>query len=348
MIYLSWEMISLILSKVKVNKKKAALFLMLFLWLLMSIRSIHMGLSDTSRGYLIAFYASQRYSLYYVLSENLFINEPLMTIFTWVCSKIMSYQFYLSLCSLLPILSFYNYICKNTHNPIYGTIVFFTIFYFYQSFLLKQILALSVVLFAYDSLKQRKLFKYIIIILVAGFIHKSAFVLIPVYFLCKYIKFNKYFYIFTIFGMLFGMFFGQAILNVLYKLTFYNFENYIKNGVYGSNGRINLSMFIYIFLTFFCYFIIKKYKNLEEYNDSLVLMFFGCILNSWSMVVVEFYRMALYFICPVCILLPETLENIPRKYKVVSRAFLFLFLYLYAFKIAANCNCLPYHTFLMD
>lgn len=348
MVYLSWEALSLLLSKSRVNKKRATLFLMLFLWILMAIRSIYMGVNDTSGVYLSGFLKCQIYSLQDALYEKIFINEPLMTSFTWVCSRIMSYQMYIALYSLLPILSFYSFICKNTIKPIYGVIVFFTFFYFYQSYLLKQMLALSVVLYAFDSLKQKKFIKYIMIIIFAGLIHKSAFILIPVYFLCKYIKFNKYFFVFTIAGMMFGMFFGQYILDILYKMSFYNFESYIKNGIYGLNGKINLSMFIYIFLTFFCYFFAKRYKKIEEYNDYLVFMFFGCVLNSWSTVVVEFYRMALYFICPVCVLLPESLENIPRKYKSVTTVIVISFLFLYAFKIAINCNCLPYHTFLSD
>ena len=77
-------------------------------------------------------------------------------------------------------------------------------------------------------------------------------------------------------------------------------------------------------------------------------MFIGCVLNSWSTVVVEFYRIALYFMSPVCILLPEALENVPIKYKSVVKFLLVSFILLYSFKSAMNSNCLPYHTFLYD
>lgn len=347
-IYVSWEALSILLSKAKVDKKRAALFLMLILWLLMALRSIYMGVSDTSGVYLTSFIKCQSYSLREAFTSNVFINEPLMTIFTWICSRIMSYQFYISLCSLLPILSFYNFIKKNTVKPIYGVMIFFSLFYFYESYLLKQMLALAIVLYAFDSLKEKKLIKYLVIICIAGLIHKSAFILIPVYFLCKYVKFNRYFFIFIVSGALFGIFFEDRILNLLYKFSFYNFESYIKNGIYGTNGRINLSMFIYIFLTFFCYIFTKNKKNKEILNDYLILMFIGCVLNSWSTVVVEFYRIALYFMSPVCILFPEALENVPIKYKSVVKFLLISFILLYSFKSAMNCNCLPYHTFLYD
>lgn len=345
MIYVSWELLSVLLSKAKVGKKNAALFLMFILWILMCVRSIYMGISDTSGIYLSCFTRCQSYSLKEALAAQIFINEPLMTVFTWICSKIITYRFYISLCSLFPILSFYWFIKKNTTKPIYGVMVFFSLFYFYESFLIKQLLALSVVLFAFDLLRRKKIVYYAVIICIAGLIHKSAFVLLPVYFICKYIKCNKYYFFFLVLAVVFGMFFGEYILKLLYTMSFYNFESYIKNGIYGTNGRINLSMFVYIFLTVFCYVFTKN--NSKDYNEYLVLMSIGCVLNSWSTVVVEFYRVALYFMCPICIVFPEAVRNVPKKHKRIVNLLL-SFILLYSFKIAKNCNCLPYYTFFVD
>lgn len=348
MVYIIWEVFALILSKARINKRKAAFILLMVLWLLMAIRSIYMGISDTSGVYLSAFLKCKSYSLNRAISESIFINEPLMTFITWICSKILSYQFFLALCSLFTISSFYRFISKNTIKPIYGGIVFFALLYFYESYLIKQMMALAVVLFAFDALREKKVVKYIIFIGIAGLIHKSAFILIPVYFICKYIKFNKWFFTFIGIGIFAGIFMGNSILNILYRFSFYNFESYIKNGIYGSNGKINMGMFIYILITFFCFYYTRKEKENENYNDYLILMFIGCVLNSWSTVVVEFYRIAFYFICPVCVLLPNAMENVPKRYYKIVKTIILLLLCLYAINIAYKCNCIPYHTFIFD
>lgn len=345
--YVGWEILSVLLSKAKVDKRKAALFLMLLLWLLMALRSISLGINDTSGIYYYAFKRVKILSLKGALNENIFINEPLMTFFTWMCSKIMNFRFYIALCSLIPILSFYKFICNNAVKPIYGVIIFWALFFFYESFLIKQMLAISLVLFAYEYLKKDQFMKYLLLILMAGLIHKSAFILIIAYFCCKYVRFDKLFFLLTIGAMLFGLFFGQTILNFLYKFPLYNFEAYIREGIYGTNGSINFSMFIYPLLTFLCYFFLRNEKN-TIYKKYLCLMFIGCVLNTWSIVVVEFYRLALYFMTPVCIMIPEAIQNVPVKYRKIINFIILAFFLLYAYKIAFNCNCISYRSFLYD
>lgn len=348
MIYLFWEWLCVFLSKAKVDKKKASLFLLLLLWLLMAVRSVNLGINDTKNMYYYAFNIIKKISLNQALTENIFINEPLMTVFTWSCSKIMSFQVYIALCSLFPIVCFYKFICDNTNKPIYGVIIFFTLFYFYESFLVKQMLALSIVLVAFKWLTRNDFIRYAVLIILAGLIHKSALILIPIYFVCKYIKINRKFILITVFGIIFGLFFGQTILNLIYKFNLYNFQIYIRDGIYGTNGSITFSMFIYPIITIFCYFVLKNRIEFTDFNSYFCLMFIGCVLNVWSIVVVEFYRLALYFMSPVCILFPESIYNLTGKYKKIVTLISLLLFMGYAFKIAFNCNCLEYHTFLYD
>lgn len=348
MVYLSWEVLSALLDKIKVNKKEAAFFLLSILWLLMSFRSPNMGISDVKAVYYPLFTNCQNVSMISLINEKGIFNEPLMIAITWIFSRtLLNFQLYLSAMSLFPLISLYKFICKNSVNYIQSTVVFFSFFFFYESYLIKQMFALSIILYAYNALNNRQGFKFFLYIMLAGLIHKSAFFILPVYFLCKYLKFNKYFFIFVIAGISIGMFGGQSILNVLYKFSFYNFESYIKNGVYGTDGSINFSMFLYVGITFFAYFMLRK-KETSKINDYLILMFLGCIINSWSVVVVEFYRVAIYFMVVSCLMIPEAIAEIPKKYRKLVTALIFAFICAYAFKIADNCNSLPFRTFLFE
>lgn len=91
----------------------------------------------------------------------------------------------------------------------------------------------------------------------------------------------------------------------------------------------------------FCYYL-KRYNNETDYNDLLILSFIGCVLNSWSTIVVEFYRMALDFNVFYCILLPYSISGMSAKNRKIVRILLLLMMYGYAFKIALNTHSLTY------
>lgn len=345
-IYCFWELLSFISYNTRINKKQITSLLIFLLWVLMALRSWDMGINDTSGTYYFAFQKCCNISCSEALRLNVFINEPLMTFYTWSIAKLFrNYQVFLALSCAIPLIAVYQYIKRNTNDPLFGIVVFFSFFYFYESFLIKQMLASSIVLFSLQYLHQRDLKKYIIFIIMAGLFHKSAFVLLFLYPLCKFVKFNKYFFAFVIASMFIGITFGHTILNLLYKIKLYDFQVYIRDGIYKTNGSINFSMFLYPFLTFLCYLFRDKNSDIRKQNDLFLILFLGCIINSWSTVIVEFYRLAIYFLLCFCVLIPNMFQNIPIKYRSIMKLSVMLFLYLYAFKTASNTNCLDYKLF---
>ena len=345
-IYCIWELLSFISYNTRINKQQVTGLLFFLLWILMAFRSWNMGLNDTSGTYYIAFQTCCNVSCIEALRLNVFINEPLMTVYTWLIAKLFgNYQVFLAISCSIPLIAIYRYVKDNTNDPLFGTIVFFSFFFFYESYLIKQMLACSIILLSLKYLHSRDLKKYLLLILVAGLFHKSAFVLVLLYPLCKSLKFNKYFFAFVIASIIIGVTCGNMILNLLYKVKLYNFELYIRDGIYKTNGDINFSMFLYPFLSGICYIFRDKSECINKQNDLFLIVLIGCILNSWSTVIVEFYRIAIYFFLPFCILVPNTFKNIPKKYRNIFKLGLMCFLYLYAFKIAANTNCLNYQFF---
>ncbi len=81
------------------------------------------------------------------------------------------------------------FIYKHSEDPCFSYVLFSTLFYsFYAITGIRQTLATAlVVLVGYDFIKQRKLWKFFLVSLLAFLLHKSAVVFIPFYFLA-YVK----------------------------------------------------------------------------------------------------------------------------------------------------------------
>lgn len=344
MIYFIWQFVWGLLYKAKIDKKFSCFFLFFFLWAIMSFRSIDLGINDTKEIYLPAFNICQQYSLAQVLSDNLFINEPLMTCYTWILSQcFQSFQLYISLSCLITLFSFY-YFIKNNSTPFLGVLIFFSTMYFYESFLIKQMLALSFILFSYKFLIKRSFVKFFLLVLIAGLFHKSAYFVLLLYFL-SFVKLSNPIVLFTSIVFLFVICFKDQLLYILSLLPYFNFSVLIRDGVYSSTGDINFSHFLYFFIFIFCYF---RLKNRDVYNSYLWAIFVGFLLNLLSVVVVEFYRFSLYFLCVSCVLIPLSLSTLAVKLnKFVSLLFIVFFV-LYSYKTALNCNCLFYSSFFDD
>lgn len=347
MIYLIWEFLAIFLSKAKINKKRAVLFLASILWLIMALRSWDLGINDTRGIFFRDFSKLSGVSLKQALEMQPFIYEPLMNIYTWLLSKLFlgNFQIFIAISSLISTITIARIVIKKSKKPIYGLIVYFSMFYFYQSFMIKQMIALTFVVMAFESLHERKLWKYLVLIIIAGMFHKSAYLLIFMYPICKYIKFSKKFFVILLGGMAFGILGGNYIINILYKLSLYNFRLYIEERIYTTDAGFNFSMILFPMICFLCYRFRNKVTDNNNQNDYFTLLFIGCLLNSWSIIVVEFYRVAIYFLISIIFIIPNTMENVPKRYRKIGYVVFLMFFCLYAFKSAINCNCLPYKVF---
>lgn len=345
LIYVVWESINFICSQIKLNRKRVIIFLSCILWLILGLRSVELGLYDTKTVYYDLFNNVARIEFKDLISQLSFIKEPLMKIITWIVSHITdNFQIYLLVTSLFPIISIAGLLLGENKDPVFGLAIYFGLFFFYNTFLIKQMLALSVIIFSYKYLKNRKFIKFAIGVTTATLIHKTSIFFILAYPLCNYVKFTKKFIIFMAVLIGIGILAPSIILNLIFKLPFYNFEIYIQYGIYQLGKDVNFSMFFYIILLIFCYYLKKNNKE-KDYNDLLILSFIGCVLNSWSTIVTEFYRIALYFNVFYCVLLPYAVNMINIRNRKIIRLLLLLIMYMYAFKIALNTHSLVYKVF---
>jgi len=107
------------------------------------------------------------------------------------------YQLFLMLIAVLFFTALGNFIYKNT-TRLYDAIIAFVIYsvLFYAFFSItghRQTIATAVTLYSFELIKKKKLIAFVIMILIASTIHKSALLFLPFYFIAQ-ISNAKYFY----------------------------------------------------------------------------------------------------------------------------------------------------------
>ena len=177
----------------------------------------------------------------------------------------------LSICSFI-ILKFIQKESKNHYLAFYCFLVNGFLVTLLEP-VLRQLIALTFFIIAIKYLKERKIYKYIFIILIASLFHKSAFLLLPLYFV-KYIKFTmKKFLLLTLFS--------KIILNIFLVIIFLilpKYANYLNSEKYmlrDGNLRMYIVYFYYIFILFNIYRETRKNGNYTfSFTSIYIIIYF--------------------------------------------------------------------------
>lgn len=187
---------------------------------------------------------------------------------------------------------------------------------------LRQILALSIVLLTFKYLVNGNKVKYIIGIIIAGFFHFSAFIMLPI-FLFRKIKLTSKMRYILLFSTIFFIFvFNNVIISLIQGLSTGRYAEYNSRiGVAGSNFLLIL---VSIGITFICAFL---YRNPETddngggsslIKDKMFDFFYlmSCINVAIMIVSVNsdiVSRIGYYFFAFNLVLLPNAIMSIKDK-----------------------------------
>ena len=197
------------------------------------------------------------------------------TILNWIASHIgIGFHGLLVICAGINIASVSYFIYKYSKNPWFSFVIFCTFgFFIYDFGILRQSLALSMVIWAYVLADRRKLFFTILSFLLALSFHRAAIIALPIlgllYFRVKLItkKGLLYLLIFTIPIIVFSNFiYGNIIANVMSAMD----KLYIAHEN-GLNKRIFLLFGMAIFMLFTYDF--SKIKTKIDSVSCYALMF---------------------------------------------------------------------------
>lgn len=166
--------------------------------------------------------------------------------------------------------------------------LYFSFFFMnYHYNLVRHGLMVSLVWFAFSNIKKGKLKNFFILIIIAGLIHKLAFIFIFFYWILQ-IKLNKRYVILTFIGSAFIFIFGlfkQVLIPFLIRiipfssikkvLNHYNSTYYLEDDI---KGGVTVGVIVYSILFFFLFINRKKMENFYYFDVFLNSLFFAIVL----------------------------------------------------------------------
>lgn len=204
---------------------------------------------------------------------------------------------------------------------------------------IRQTIAMSICMLAFRFVKEKKLYKFIALILLAMSFHKSAIFFVPAYFLA-YQKMKRNRLIMQYGGLLIIFFFAERILMTAEDLVGYN---------YGVEETGNGQLFFALVL-FITYMAVKRRHILILANElnSIHLNINFLSLAMWTVRLVSrtAERVALYFMPYTMIVLTDSIETMDKSKRTIFRLlFLFVATYLLLHRIGVQEDLNQYKFF---
>ena len=304
----------------------------LFLLVVFTLFFILVGTREMTRGndtmtYLRLFNALSINRWNSVIFGNYY--EPGYIIFNILLSYISkSSNFFMLIMSFLFNYAIFRFIKNNSNNYLMSTLMYVELLFFYYSMtMMRQFLALVIVLYSFKYVKNKKIIPFLLFIFLATTVHTSAFVSVLIYpmYYSKYSN-RKAIIIFVI-----------SIILLLFLGNFYSYitpilnrKTYYLNRI-GEIKVINvITSLIYLIMFLFSSIILKnKEKNLNSNCFYLFafLLSFCMLMISVKMAIME--RISIYFTIFTIVALPNIIGKKVKNYVIVN-SIIFILIFIYS------------------
>ena len=200
------------------------------------------------------------------------------------------------------------YIYRESTSPTVSVFIYVTFTFYYWSLnLVRQSLAAAISIFSIQFIKKKKLVPFLLVVLLAASFHKSALIMLPVYFIAQ-IKFG--WKPVTIFG-------AAAVVAYIFAPNIVAFVGkYLYNGAYsiGSYYAQGASILygilpVFVFAAAWCFK--KKYVGTDATNSvDLNLLFYASVISLFITRVFIVERFAFYMFLPAIVIIPNMLATL--------------------------------------
>ncbi|MCM1054448.1 MAG: EpsG family protein [Bacteroides sp.] len=190
---------------------------------------------------------------------------------------------------------------KNVYLSVFLYVNFY-LFYLDMNYL-RQALAMSVMCFAYGFLRDKKFWRFLLLVIIASTFHFTALYMIPVYFV-SLLKINSR----TLLLYLFGLFYYFMLSDELLKFVLSRFHAEYLNSQfirYGLNPRYGVYPLILTLAAVIVAYYVKNIPRTLELSIHLTLM-----MGFWQVVMTKhmlFERFSYYTMLFVVLAVPEAL-----------------------------------------
>jgi len=267
-----------------------------------------------------------------IFSNFTIFDEIGYVIFAKITYTIGGTKLFFGLSGLITFVLIYFSLKKNFTKIDLITSLAVYIFYFYPtSFnLVRQFLAISIFFYSVRFILNRNIIKYLLTIIISASFHKSAFFLIPIYFLYDKNKkqINKWYYYFYVILIVIFLLNTDKIFLFFYKnnLLFKDYTYYLERNQLGKNR----DLFFYLFLLFLILPFKRKLEKINsEVNFFYNLYIIGIILNILGFYNTYIKRISLYFFISLIVILgyiPKIISD--KNLKLFTKNFIIFFMFL--------------------
>ncbi len=294
----------------KKHKKTYAIIVFIMLTLIAGLRKYTIG-NDT--GNYVSFF--NKVILY---GSNIFKTsrfEVAYVLFNFIISKISSnYTVLLFFAASITNACICQFVYKYSKNMTFSFLLFIVCrFFFSEMNIIREFLAIAIVLYSIKYIENRKIVKYILMIIIASMFHVSALVAVVLYFLygLDLSKKNR-FYLILATGLCY-VFLYDILTYVTSSLGTYTL--YVQE-YYNSNELANILLFLISVLVFVFVSFIKNKKEVEtDKNDILLynISFVNVLLNFLAIRISILSRVSTYFDVFSIVLIANYIAKLENK-----------------------------------
>lgn len=288
------------------SKKRFVVLSMVVLGLVAAVRSFYVGI-DTY----------QYYVAYQTVSYETSRYEVGFLFLIWLLNHISSNpQLLIMMSSAIIMISTGFFIQRYSKNPVLSICLFVTLLtYAYYLNLMRQALAVSVLMFSIPYLLDKKYLRYVIVVVLASTFHSSALVWL-IFLPLSFVRFNKraiacYMVVFVA-AMLF-----PAQLWSFGSNLFGKYDDYLASKWAGGNALAApiMALMDFLLLVLSCYFLRKRESG--KTPDSTDFLLHGStllfIVQALASQVNIFQRLTTYFAIMLAVLVPNALSQANGK-----------------------------------
>ena len=221
--------------------------------------------------------------------------------------------------SLLPLIGPAYLVVRYSNNPFMSVFLYVNLYLFYLDInFIRQGIAMSILCFAYGFLKDKKFWRFLLIVATAALFHLTVIYMIPVFLVCL-LKVNTRTLLLYLFGLLFYYILSDGVLNIILA----NFHSEYSGSVFIENG-VFVHYAVYPLLicagmVFISYYV----KELTPTMHTLIQL--TMLMGFWQIVMTKhalFERFSYYTMLFVILAVPEAIKafalqlrgNLIRKY----------------------------------
>jgi transmembrane protein EpsG len=240
---------------------------------------------------------------YYVKILSTLSSNGLILIFTTGFIIIYSYAFDIS---------------KYSIAPWFSLLLFNTIIFYNSLFIMRQNIAVAISIYSFKYIVERKIWKFILVIGTAILFHKTAIVLIVLYFLYPLKLSTKVILLFLFAAAIFNYWFSEIINIAIFYFDKYEVYKYAEYSANKTSFLISISVLLFVCVQYY------PFTKLGGYNKLFFIMIILLTALDFARIGSEsglIGRLGIYFYPAIVILLPNSVNEIRSpafKYLSVS------------------------------